>query len=118
MPTSFPSFITYKIPTLLPAASGSGTSSDSSILVVMLSSLPLSLIHILLVRVDYSEKLDLLTLSIRYQGDHHDPKDSDNELFLEMLEEPTTELIDQIIEPAYGIYNNLIQINFKWEEAQ
>lgn len=42
---------------------------------------------------------DLLTLSIRYQGDHHDPKDSDNELFLEMLEEPTTELIDQIIEP-------------------
>ena len=71
-----------------------------------------------LVRVDYSEKLDLLTLSIRYQGDHHDPKDSDNELFLEMLEEPTTELIDQIIEPAYGIYNNLIQINFKWEEAQ
>ena len=65
-----------------------------------------------------SEKLDLLTLSIRYQGDHHDPKDSDNELFLEMLEEPTTELIDQIIEPAYGIYNNLIQINFKWEEAQ
>ena len=71
-----------------------------------------------LVRVDYSEKLDLLTLSIRYQVDHHDPKDSDNELFLEMLEEPTTELIDQIIEPAYGIYNNLIQINFKWEEAQ
>ena len=40
MPTSFPSFMTYKIPTLLPAASGSGTSSDSSILVVMLSSLP------------------------------------------------------------------------------
>ena len=71
-----------------------------------------------LVRVDYSEKLDLLTLSIRYQGDHHDPKDSDNELFLEMLEEPTTELIDQIIEPAFGIYNNLIQINFRWEDAQ
>ena len=35
-----------------------------------------------------------------------------------MLEEPTTELIDQIIEPAFGIYNNLIQINFKWEDTQ
>ncbi len=70
-----------------------------------------------LVRVDYSEKLDLLTLSIRYQGEHHDPKDSDNELFLEMLEEPTTDVLDQIIEPPFGIYNNLIQINFRWEEA-
>ena len=70
-----------------------------------------------LVRVDYSEKLDLLTLSIRYQGAHHDPKDSDNELFLEMLEEPTTDVLDQIVEPPFGIYNNLIQINFRWEEA-
>ena len=70
-----------------------------------------------LVRVDYSEKLDLLTLSIRYQGEHHDPKDSDNELFLEMLEEPTTDVLDQIVEPPFGIYNNLIQINFRWEEA-
>ena len=70
-----------------------------------------------LVRVDYSEKLDLLTLSIRYQGEHHDPKDSDNELFLEMLDEPTTDVLDQIVEPPFGIYNNLIQINFRWEEA-
>ena len=70
-----------------------------------------------LVRVDYSEKLDLLTLSIRYQGEHHDPKDSDNELFREMLEEPTTDVLDQIVEPPFGIYNNLIQINFRWEEA-
>ena len=66
-----------------------------------------------LVRVDYSEKLDLLTLGIRYQGEHHDPKDSDNELFLEMLDEPTTDVLDQIVEPPFGIYNNLIQINFR-----
>ena len=31
-----------------------------------------------LVRVDYSENHDILTLTIRYKGEHHDPKDSDN----------------------------------------
>ena len=70
-----------------------------------------------LIRVDYSEKMDLLSLSIRYKGEHHDPKDSDNELFLEMLNEPTTELIDRVIETDNDIYNNLIEIHFKWEEA-
>ena len=70
-----------------------------------------------LVRVDYSEKHDILTLTIRYKGDHHDPKDSDNELFLEMLDEPTTELIDRIIQSEDDVYNNFIQLTFKWEEA-
>ena len=70
-----------------------------------------------LIRVDYSEKMDLLSLSIRYKGEHHDPKDSDNELFLEMLSEPTTELIDRVIETDNDTYNNLIEIHFKWEEA-
>ena len=70
-----------------------------------------------LVRVDYSEKHDILTLTIRYKGDHHDPKNSDNELFLEMLEEPTVEMIDRVIKSEDDIYNNLIQITFKWEEA-
>ena len=70
-----------------------------------------------LVRVDYSEKHDLLSLTIRYKGPHHDPKDSDNELFLEMLDEPTTEMFDRIIESEDDIYNNFIQLNFRWEEA-
>ena len=70
-----------------------------------------------LIRVDYSEKMDLLSLSIRYKGEHHDPKDSDNELFLEMLNEPTTELIDRVIETDNDTYSNLIEIHFKWEEA-
>ena len=61
-----------------------------------------------LVRVDYSEKHDILTLTIRYKGEHHDPKDSDNELFLEMLEEPTTEMIDRIIQSEDDVYNNFI----------
>ena len=67
--------------------------------------------------MDYSEKHDILTLTIRYKGDHHDPKNSDNELFLEMLEEPTVEMIDRVIKSEDDIYNNLIQITFKWEEA-
>ncbi|MDD6881618.1 MAG: hypothetical protein PUE18_08590, partial [Firmicutes bacterium] len=70
------------------------------------------------VRVDYSEKSDILSLTIRYKGPHHDPKDSDNELFLEMLEEPTIDMIDRIIESTEDdIYNNFIQLIFKWEEA-
>ena len=70
-----------------------------------------------LVRVDYSEKHDILTLTIRYKGEHHDPKDSDNELFLEMLDEPTTEMIDRIIQSEDDVYNNFIQLTFRWEEA-
>ena len=70
-----------------------------------------------LIRVDYSEKQDLLSLSIRYKGEHHDPKNSDNELFLEMLNEPTTELVDRVIESDNDIYNNLIEVHFRWEEA-
>lgn len=58
-----------------------------------------------LVRVELIRRSSsLLTLSIRYQGEHHDPKDSDNELFLEMLEEPTIDVLDQIVEPPFGIY--------------
>ena len=68
-----------------------------------------------LIRVEYSEKLDTLTLSIRYKGDHIDPKESDNELFLELLEESTTELLDRVVETDNDIYNNLIQLTFKWE---
>ena len=68
-----------------------------------------------LIRVEYSEKLDTLTLSIRYKGDHIDPKASDNELFLELLDESTTELLDRVVETDNDIYNNLIQLTFKWE---
>ncbi|MBQ1229123.1 MAG: amino acid ABC transporter ATP-binding protein [Firmicutes bacterium] len=68
-----------------------------------------------LIKVEYSEKHDILTLSIRYKGEYHDPKDSDNELFLELLEESTTELLDRVVETDSDIYNNLIQLTFKWE---
>ena len=67
-----------------------------------------------LIKVDYSEKLDTLTLNIRYKGEYHDPKDSDNELFLELLEESTTELLDRFVETDGDIYNNRIQLTFKW----
>lgn len=68
-----------------------------------------------LIKVEYSEKHDILTLSIRYKGEYHDPKDSGNELFLELLEESTTELLDRVVETDSDIYNNLIQLTFKWE---
>lgn len=77
-----------------------------------------------LVGIDYSEKHDTLVVKIRYKGEHFDPKDSDNVLFNDVLEEKTTILEDEVFpaeEPStenpWAAYNNKITISFKWEEA-
>ncbi len=71
-----------------------------------------------LINIDYSEKKDILSLRVRYKGDHFDPKDSDNELFNSVLEEPTTTVVDlRDVQDELG-YPNDITISFKWEEEE
>ncbi len=68
------------------------------------------------IKIEYSEKSDILFLFIRYKGEHFDPKDSDNELFLSILGEKTTEITDEIIKESHDEYNNSISMKFKWED--
>ncbi len=77
-----------------------------------------------LVGIEYSEKHDTLVMKVRYKGEHFDPKDTDNSLFTEVLEERTTIFEDEVFpeeEPSaenpWAAYNNKITISFKWEEA-
>lgn len=76
-----------------------------------------------LLSIDYSEKADLLSVKIRYKGEHIDPKDTDNALFREVLEDRLTVLEDEVFpaeEPSaenpFAEYNNKITVSFKWEE--
>lgn len=69
------------------------------------------------VKIVYSEKKDLLTLTIMYAGEHLNLQESNNVLFLSVLGESTTEVVDEELkEPIQG-YNNMVTINFRWEEA-
>ena len=71
-----------------------------------------------LINIDYSEKQDVLSLRVRYKGDHFDPKDSDNELFNSVLEEHTTTVRD-FREPQDELgFENDITISLKWEEEE
>ncbi len=68
------------------------------------------------VKVDYSEKKDLLSMEILYKGEHFDPKESENILFKSILEEPTTYYEDEASgEFAYGC-SNRIYFEFRWVE--
>ncbi len=67
-------------------------------------------------RIDYSEKSDVLSLDLKYKGEHYDPHESDNELFNSILAENTTTLIDEVIENSEKWYDNHTNISFRWEE--
>jgi len=68
------------------------------------------------VRIDYSEKSDVLLLDLKYKGEHYDPKESDNELFNAILEEPTTTYVDETIDNPEKWYNNHTALSFRWED--
>ena len=68
-------------------------------------------------QIDYSEKSDVLSLELKYSGEHFDPRDSDNELFNSILAEPTTELIDEEIINSPKWYNNHTKISFRYRQA-
>ena len=64
--------------------------------------------------IDYSEKSDVLTLELKYAGQHFDPRTSDALLFNTILAEPTTTLLDETIAGKW--YTNHTRIDFRWEE--
>ncbi len=68
------------------------------------------------VRIDYSEKSDVLLLDLKYKGEHFDPKDSDNILFNSILAEPTTTMVDEKIDNPEKWYDNHTAISFRWED--
>lgn len=68
------------------------------------------------INIDYSEKSDVLSLLVRYNGDFFDPKDSDNELFLEILNEKTTEIQEEDIDSETSEYEHMIYMKFRWED--
>ena len=70
----------------------------------------------ILVKVEYSEKLDILTMLICYKGEKFDVHDSASKLFLDLLAEPTTEVRqDDITDDPLG-YEHMISMRFRWVE--
>lgn len=70
----------------------------------------------ILVKVEYSEKLDTLSMMISYKGRKFDVHSSHSKLFLGLLSEPTTEVgEEELKEDAQG-YEHLITMRFKWTE--
>jgi len=68
------------------------------------------------IKIEYSEKKDTLSMDIVYKGEHFDPKDSDNELFCQMLEEKTTVFADEVNPQAENGYVNHFSLSLKWED--
>jgi polar amino acid transport system ATP-binding protein len=66
--------------------------------------------------IDYSEKSDVLTLELKYKGTHYDPTTSENILFNAMLAEPTTTMVDEVLENSPKWYNNHTAISLRWED--
>ncbi len=72
--------------------------------------------HNILVKVEYSEKLDTLTMLIYYKGEAYDVTTSQNTLFISLLAEPTTELHQNDIKADPMGYEHMISMRFKWQE--
>ena len=73
----------------------------------------------ILVKIEYSEKLDTLFLQIKYKADEYfDPRTSESKLFQLLLDEPTTTLTEQKLEnDQYGCEYQ-IDMSFKWAEEE
>ena len=72
----------------------------------------------ILMKVEYSEKLDILTMVIHYKGEFFDVHSSDSSLFQDLLAEPTTDVKqNDITDDAMG-YEHEISIRFRWMEEE
>ena len=73
----------------------------------------------ILVKVEYSEKLDVLTMIIKYNGNTFDIKEAkSSKVFLSLLEEPTTTYQQKdLVDDKVG-FSHQIEMNFKWQEEQ
>ncbi len=69
-----------------------------------------------LVKVEYSEKLDILTMLVCYKGEKFDVGSSENRLFIDLLAEPTTEVRQDDIDSDPLGYEHMISIRFRWVE--
>ena len=67
--------------------------------------------------IDYSEKSDILTLELKYEGEHFDIASCDSTIFQSILAEKTTEYTDEAIEKPTKWYNNHTTISFRWEDS-
>ena len=86
--------------------------------ICMNNIVPESEVPDILVKVEYSEKLDILTMLICYKGERFDVASSGSRLFLNLLAEPTTEVRqDDITDDPLG-YEHMISIRFRWVEGE
>lgn len=70
----------------------------------------------ILIKIEYSEKLDVLTMQISYKGDMFNVFSSGSKLFKDLLDEPTTDVKQEDLSDDKFGYEHKISICFKWVE--
>ncbi len=72
----------------------------------------------ILVKVEYSEKLDILSMLICYKGERFDVHSSGSKLFLDLLSEPTTDVRQEDLKDDPNGYEHVISMRFRWMEEE
>lgn len=70
----------------------------------------------ILVKVEYSEKLDILSMLVCYKGVKFDVTTSGSKLFQDLLAEPTTELLQTDVTDDPMGYEHMVTMRFRWVE--
>ena len=71
------------------------------------------------VKVEYSEKKDILSLFIAYKGEKFDiVKNIDSKVFADLLAEKTTSYNEYTDESDENGYVNKVEMTFRWEDAE
>ena len=70
----------------------------------------------ILVKIEYSEKSDILTMTIKYNGNRLDVSSIESKLFRLLLQEPTTSVSDKELENDELCYHHQITMSFRWIE--
>ena len=72
----------------------------------------------ILVKVEYSEKLDILSMLICYKGERFDVHSSGSKLVLDLLSEPTTDVRQEDLKDDPNGYEHVISMRFRWMEEE
>ena len=71
------------------------------------------------VKIEYSEKKDILNLSVRYRADERfDPHTSESKLFKLLLDEKTTSIAEKKLTDDPDGFEYQIDMSFAWEEEE
>ena len=62
--------------------------------------------------IEYSKKTDIIKMTVKYNGDHFDPKDTDNDLSYHVLQSATSEIAYSELNDD-ETYSNLVEIIIK-----